>query len=75
MLDLNVPEPIEAFLGAVTIEQAKGVKEPKGGLGSKLILKGADGHGGLDRGCGYKGGGRAKDGSNDSRLHSFELWV
>ena len=75
VLDLDVPEPIEAFLGAVTVEQAKGVKEPKGGLGSKLILEGADGRGSLDCGCGCEGGGRAEDGSDDNRLHYFELWV
>mmetsp|Transcript_18965 Transcript_18965/g.28633 ORF Transcript_18965/g.28633 Transcript_18965/m.28633 type:complete len:235 (-) Transcript_18965:68-772(-) len=69
VLDLNVTETVETFLGAVSGEHAEGIEESKRRLDSKLILEGVQGGGGglvLGRG---ESGGRADKGSDDGRLH------
>ena len=69
VLDLNITETVETFLGNVSGEQAEGIEESKRRLDSKLILEGVQGGGGglvLGRG---ESGGRADKGSDDGRLH------
>ena len=69
VLDLNVTETVETFLGDVSGEKAEGIEESKRRLDSKLILEGVQGGGGglvLGRG---ESGGRADKGSDDGRLH------
>jgi hypothetical protein len=72
VLDLNITETVETFLGNVSGEKAEGIEESKRRLDSKLILEGVQGGGGglvLGRG---ESGGRADKGSDDGRLH-FDL--
>ena len=69
VLDLNVTETVETFLGAVSGEHAEGIEESKRRLDTKLILESVQGGGGglvLGRG---ESGGRADKGSDDGRLH------
>ena len=69
VLDLNVTETVETFLGNISREHTEGIEESKWGLGAKLILEGVDGSGGLGHGGRGESGGRADDSSDDSRLH------
>ncbi|KAK1734406.1 putative chlorophyll a/b binding protein [Skeletonema marinoi] len=69
VLDLNITETVETFLGNVSGEQAEGIEESKRRLDTELILEGVQGGGGglvLGRG---ESGGRADKGSDDGRLH------
>ncbi len=65
MLDLDVTEAVKALLGDITGEHAKGVEEPKQGLGTKLVLESTDGQGGLGHGGQGKSGCRADEGGDD----------
>jgi hypothetical protein len=70
MLDLDVTEAIESFLGGITAEQAKRIEETKRRLGTELILERileGGGVGGLLRRSESGSGG--KKGGNDCKLH------
>ena len=69
VLDLNVTETVEALLGAVSGEHAEGIEESKRRLGSKFVLEGIEGGGGLGYLGWGKGGGAGDEGGNDGRLH------
>jgi nucleotide-binding universal stress UspA family protein len=69
VLDLHVTEPVEALLSDVAVERAERIVEAERRLGAELVLKGADGHGGLGRGGGGVRGGGAHEGGEDDRLH------
>mmetsp|Transcript_26703 Transcript_26703/g.57414 ORF Transcript_26703/g.57414 Transcript_26703/m.57414 type:complete len:152 (-) Transcript_26703:51-506(-) len=69
VLDLDVTKAVETFLGDVSGEKAEGIEESKRSLGTKLVLEGADGRGGLGHRGRGESGGRADKGSDDSRLH------
>jgi hypothetical protein len=56
VLDLNVTKTVETFLGAVTREHSEGIEESKRRLGSKFILEGLEGGGGLGNLGRSKGG-------------------
>ncbi len=68
VLDLNVSKAVEALLVG-TIEQAEGVEESKGGLGTELVLEGREGGGGLANLSGGEGSGRAGKSSEGNNLH------
>eukprot|EP00567_Pseudictyota_dubia_P011800 CAMPEP_0197464986 /NCGR_PEP_ID=MMETSP1175-20131217/64309_1 /TAXON_ID=1003142 /ORGANISM="Triceratium dubium, Strain CCMP147" /LENGTH=395 /DNA_ID=CAMNT_0043000989 /DNA_START=161 /DNA_END=1346 /DNA_ORIENTATION=+ len=71
VLDLDVPEAVEAGLVGV-LEEAKGVVQAKRGLGADLVLEGREGSGGLaDLGGGEGSGGAGEEGS-DGELHLGE---
>ena len=69
MLNLNVTEMFKTLLGDIFGEHAEGIKESKSRLGTKLILKGVEGGGGIGHRGRGKGGGRANDDGDDCRLH------
>ena len=74
VLDLNVTETVETFLGAVSGEHAEGIEESERRLDTELILEGVQGGGGglvLGRG---KSGGRTDKGSDDGRLHDWIVY-
>jgi hypothetical protein len=71
VLDLNVSKTVEALLVG-TIEQAEGVEESKGSLGTKLVLEGREGGGGLANLGGGEGSGRAGKSSEGNNLHHGE---
>ena len=66
VLDLDVTKTVEALLVG-TIEQAEGVEEAKGSLGTELVLEGGEAGGGLaglGRGEGSGGAGKSSEGDN-----------
>jgi hypothetical protein len=69
VLDLNVMEAVKELLGNITGEHAKGVEEPERGKDAKLVLKRANGRGGLGHRGGGESGDRANEGGDDGRLH------
>eukprot|EP00804_Cyclotella_cryptica_P006219 CCRYP_015277-RA/>CCRYP_015277-RA protein AED:0.47 eAED:0.45 QI:0/-1/0/1/-1/1/1/0/229 len=73
VLQLNITKTVETLLAGF-VQQSKGIEESKRRLGTKLILEGGEGGGGL-AGLGRgKGGGRGDEGGDDGRLH-FDLIV
>mmetsp|Transcript_32847 Transcript_32847/g.68922 ORF Transcript_32847/g.68922 Transcript_32847/m.68922 type:complete len:215 (+) Transcript_32847:221-865(+) len=74
VLDLDVTKAVETLLGHISREHAEGIEESKRRLGTKLILEGADGRGGLGHGGWGESGGRADDGGDDGRLHDWIVW-
>jgi hypothetical protein len=74
VLELNVTETVETLLVGI-IKQSQRIEETKRRLGTKLVLEGVKGGGGL-AGLGRgESGGRADDGSEDGRLHCLILVV
>merc|ERR1719384_984809 len=70
VLDLDVPEAIEAVLVGV-VEEAEGVPEPEGGLGAELGLERVQGDRGGPLGDGGEGGGGGDGGGEDDGLHGW----
>ncbi len=68
VLELDESKTVEALLVG-TIEQAEGVEEAKGGLGTELVLEGREGGGGLANLGGGEGSGRAGKSSEGNNLH------
>ena len=68
VLDLNVTKTVEALLVG-TIEQAEGVEEAKGSLGTELVLEGGKRGGGLAGLGGGEGSGGAGKSSEGDNLH------
>ena len=71
VLELDESKTVEALLVG-TIEQAEGVEESKGSLGTELGLEGGEGGGGLANLGGGEGSGRAGKSSEGDNLHHFE---
>ena len=68
VLELNETETVETVLVGIS-QPVKGVVESKRSLGTKLVLEGIQGGGGLAGLGGGKGGGRGDGGGKDDRLH------
>ena len=68
VLDLDVTKTVEALLVG-TIEQAEGVEEAKGSLGTELVLEGGKRGGGLAGLGGGEGSGGAGKSSEGDNLH------
>jgi hypothetical protein len=69
MLDFDVSEAVEAFLG-FTAQLAEGIEEAKGSLGTEFVLEGhLEGGLGCGGGSRGKGGGAGEKGGDNGKFH------